>query len=265
MRHILLAILLAALPATANELVRLKVRGDVTQPYYLDDGGETKPAYAVILMPGDDGVVDYRDSGGGKVIATGPLSVNFLVRWVDLFAGDGFVAAVMDVPSDRSRGMSDEFRSGSQHAGDIGAVAEDLRKRYPGVKVILIGTSKGTISAAYAGRALGNKLDGVVLTSTVFRPGWSSMGLNGFAFGEIASPLLFVHHADDGCRITSYADARLVTGFPMITVKGGDSGPPGATYPCGAISHHGYLGQERSVVVAIRNWVAGKPYPKTIE
>jgi hypothetical protein len=35
MRHILLAMLLAALPAAANELVRLKVRGDVTQPYYL--------------------------------------------------------------------------------------------------------------------------------------------------------------------------------------------------------------------------------------
>ena len=91
------------------------------------------------------------------------------------------------------------------------------------------------------------------------------MSLNGFALREIASPLLFVQHADDGCGFTKYADARLVaTGFPMITVKGGDMGPPGAN-PCDSTSHHGFLGREQDVAAAIRNWAAGQPYPKTIE
>ncbi len=264
MRHILLAILLAALPAAANELVRLKVRGDVTQPYYLQDGGETKPSYAFILMPGGDGVVGYRGNADGTAIVTSRMSANFLLRAVDLFAGDGSVAAVMDVPSDRSGGMSYDFRSGRQHAGDVGAVADDLRRRHPGVKVILVGTSSGTISAAYVGRALGNKLDGVVLPSGVLSKNWSSIHLNDFAFREMASPLLFVHHAYDACNVTPYADARRVTGFPLITVKGGDIGYLGGN-PCEAISHHGFLGRERDVVAAIRNWAAGKPYPETIE
>jgi len=264
MRHILLAMLLAALPAAANELVRLKVRGDVTQPYYLVDGGEAKPAYAFILMCGGDGILNYRELGDGKAIAGHSNSVNFLVRSADFFAGDGFVAAVMDVPSDQSSGITFQFRSGAQHAGDIGAVGDDLRKRYPGVKVILVGTSTGTISAAYAGRALGNKLDGVVLTSSVFRTQLKPINLTGFAFREIASPVLFVHHAEDGCNVTPYADARRVTGFPLITVKGGDIGILGGN-PCEAISHHGFLGQEKEVVAAIRNWAAGKPYPETIQ
>jgi hypothetical protein len=264
MRKFLLALLLAALPAAANELVLLKLRGDVTQPYYIVDGGETKPAYALILLPGGNGAVRYRGNSDGTAVPGSSLGYNFLIRAADLFAGDGFVAAIMDAPSDLWNGMTYEFRSGSKHAGDIAAIDDDLRKRYPGVKVILVGTSNGTISAAYAGRALGNNLDGVVLTSSVFRPNMSSIFLNDFPFREIASPLLFVHHAEDGCRVTPYADARAVTGFPLITVKGGDIGLLGGN-PCEAISHHGFLGREKDVVAAIRNWAAGKPYPTTIE
>ena len=265
MRHILLAILFAALPAAANELVRLKVRGDVTLPYYLQDGGETKPAYAFILMPGGNGIVGYREIGDGKAVAAGSVAVNFLVRNAEFFAGNGFVAAVMDVPSDRSGGLSyQDFRGDSRHAGDVAAIGDDLRKRYPGVKVILVGHSTGSVSAAYAGRALGNKVDGVVLASAVFRTIMGLMSLNGFAYREIASPLLIVQHADDGCGFTKYADALLVTGFPMIVVKGGDIGPAGAN-PCDSTSHHGFLGREQDVAAAIRNWAAGQPYPKTIE
>ncbi len=265
MRHILLAILLAALPAAANELVRFKVRGDVTQPYYLQDRGETKPAYAFILMPGGNGIVGYRELGDGKAVAAGSVAVNFLVRYGELFAGDGFVAAVMDVPSDRSGGlMYGNFRSASEHAGDIAAIGDDLRKRYPGVKVILVGHSTGSMSAAYAGRTLGNKADGVVLASGVFRPTFGLPALNDFAFREIASPVLFVNHADDGCGFTKYADARLVAaGFPMITVKGGDIGPPGAN-PCDSTSRPGFPGRENDVATAIRNWAPGKPYPETV-
>ena len=264
MRHILLALLLAALPAAANELVRLKVRGDVTQPYYLVDGGEAKPAYAFILVSGGTGVLNYRDLADGKAIATHTNSVNFLVRSADFFAGDGFVAAVMDVASDHSSGLNNVLRSSSEHAGDIGAIGDDLRKRYPGVKVILVGTSTGSISSAYAGRALGKKLDGVVLASSLYRAPWSSISLNGFPYREIAAPLLFVAHFYDGCSFTPYADARLVTGFPLITVKGGDSGVT-SSGPCEAMSHHGFLGRERDVAAAMRNWAAGKPHPETID
>src|SRR5262249_43301388 len=112
---------------------------------------------------------------------------------------------------------------------------------------------------------LGNKVDGVVLASGVVRATWGLMSLEGFAFREIASPLLFVQHADDGCGFTRYADARsLAAAFPMITVKGGDIGPPGGN-PCETLSPRGSRGREKDVPAAIRNGAAGKPYPTTIE
>ena len=160
--------------------------------------------------------------------------------------------------------MSDAFRTGAEHTEDVGAVIDDLRKRFAEVKVILVGTSRGTLSAAYAARALGKKIDGVVLTSSVFRPTRNSMGLNGFAFRDIAAPILFVHHAEDGCAsCCSHSEAQWIrSSYPLITVKGGDAG---SGNPCEAISHHGYLGQEAEVVAAIRSWVAGKTYPTVIE
>ena len=258
---VMLSALLVPFATGAAELVRLKVRGEVTQPYFLQDGGVEHPAYALVLFPGGDGVVDYRERGRGRVMPT--RKGNFLVRSVDLFAGDGFVAAVVDVPSDHEGGMNDAFRAGAEHAQDVGAIVEDLRRRYPGVKVILVGTSRGTVSAAYAGRALGAKVDGVVLTSSVFRATRNSMGLDQFAFRDISVPLLFVHHASDGCEsCCNYSETHWIGNLPLITVKGGDVGHGN---PCEAQSHHGYLGQEREVVAAIRSWIAGKPYPAVIE
>ena len=247
--------------AFANDLVQLQTRDGVTQPYFLRDSGVANPAYALILFPGGDGVVGYREHSRGRVVPA--HKGNFLVRSVNLFAGDGFVAAVMDVPSDHASGMSDEFRASAEHAQDIAAVAADLRKRFPGAKVILVGTSRGTVSAAYAGRALGAHVDGVVLTSSTFRATRNSPGLNGFAFRDIAAPLLFVHHEHDDCTTCcSYAETRWTGDFPLVTVKGGDAG---SGNPCEAQSHHGYLGQEPQVVTAIKAWIAGKPYPKVIE
>ena len=256
-----LCAILANAAAFADELVRLPTRDGITQPYLLHDAGVADPQYALILFPGGDGIVDYRERSKGQVV---PMRKgNFLVRSVDLFAGEGFVAAVMDVPSDHASGMTDEFRSGAEHAQDVASVASDLRKRNPGVKVILVGTSRGTVSAAYAGRALGAKVDGVVLTSSTFRATRNSLGLNGFAFRDIAAPLLFVHHEHDDCMsCCSYAETHWRDDYPMITVKGGNAG---SGNPCEAQSHHGYLGQEAQVVAAIKGWIAGRPYAKVIE
>ena len=260
-----IAIALCALVANgfafADELVQLATRDGVTQPYFLKDAGVTSPAYALVLFPGGDGVVGYRERGKDRIVLE--RKGNFLVRSVNLFTGDGCVAAVMDVPSDHTDGISDEFRSGAEHAQDVAAVVADLRKRFPGVKAILIGTSRGTVSAAYAGRALGAKVDGVVLTSSTFRATRNSLGLNSFPFRDIAAPLLFVHHEHDDCTTCcSFAETRWRGDFPLITVKGGNAGHGN---PCEAQSHHGYLGQEPQVAAAIKAWIAGKPYPEVIE
>ena len=60
--------------------------------------------------------------------------------------------------------MDDWFRLGDKHASDIAAVVAELKKRFDNVPVFLVGTSRGTISAANGARAPGNNIAGVVLS-----------------------------------------------------------------------------------------------------
>ena len=257
---ILAALLGAASAGHAQEIVTLPTRDGVTQSYLLTVPSGDKPAAAAILLPGGPGHIRLRNEGGRIRLAEG----NFLVRSRQLFVERGLVAAVMDSPSDQPQGMDDGFRLGDKHATDIRRVAEDLTRRFPGIPVFPVGTSRGTVSAAAAGRALGESVAGVVLTSTLFVGGGrSGPGLSGFDFKTIRAPVLFVHHADDGCRYTPYRDAKnLSAQFALITVNGGD---PGRSGPCEPFSTHGFLGKEPETVEAMVNWMLKKPYRINID
>ena len=242
-----------------GEAVTLKTHDGTTTRYALA-GPREAPAgdrIALVLLVGGGGDLDLDDQGCPRA-----LKGNFLVRSLPHFHSEGFFTALVDAPSDHQGGDGlGGFRTSADQAADLGLVVTDVRRR-TSASVWVVGTSRGTISAAYAGRALGNKVDGVVLTSTTFRPTRQSLGLNGFPFRDIAAPLLFVHHANDECvSCCSYSETHWMGNFPLITVKGGEA----QGNPCEAMSHHGYLGREKDVVAAIRNWAAGKPYPKTID
>jgi pimeloyl-ACP methyl ester carboxylesterase len=184
------------------------------------------------------------------------------VRSRRLFTASGIVAAVMDAPSDWSRGLEDDFRLGAAHAEDVGRVVADLRARFPGLPVFLVGTSRGTISAASAARRLGKRVDGAVLTATLFLAGRRGPGLSGFDFSAIPVPLLFVHHVDDECAFTPFSGAkRLADRYPLIAVTGGS---PAQSKPCEAMSAHGFLGREADTVDAIARWMLKQPYPREI-
>ena len=49
--------------------------------------------------------------------------------------------------------MSDTFRAGA-HAADVRAVVAEVKRRYPGLPVFIVGTSRGTVSAAHLAAAL---------------------------------------------------------------------------------------------------------------
>jgi hypothetical protein len=159
--------------------------------------------------------------------------------------------------------MTDEFRLGNNHATDIDSVIVELRKRFTGVPLFLIGTSRGTISAASLAARFKDKIAGVVLTATMFRQtGRRSQepgpGLSGFDFATIEIPLLLVHHISDQCSVTPYGDAaRLSEKYPLISVFGG--APPQSS-PCEALSQHGFLGKEPETVEQIVNWMLKKPH-----
>jgi len=246
--------------AWAQEIVTLPTRGSVTQSYFLTSTPKQLQAIAV-LFPGSGGAIQLRSEGGQPKFAGG----NFLVRSRAEFVKRGVIAAIVDAPSDQQGGwgMPDEFRLGEEHATDIGAVIADLRKRLPNLPLFLIGTSRGTISAAALAARLKPSISGAVLTATMFRPAGRRSnepgpGLSKFDFAAIQVPLLFAHHVSDQCSVTPYGDAaRYSDKFPLITVWGG---LPPESSPCEARSQHGFLGKEPETVEQIVNWMLQKPF-----
>jgi pimeloyl-ACP methyl ester carboxylesterase len=260
LRHYAALFALAAWVAAAGaaeEIVTLESRPGVTQAYLLTRSDDAAHRLVAILFPGGAGNVNLQPRADGTLVG----SNNFLVRTRALFVDAGIATAVIDAPSDM-RSMSDAFRAGDAHAADVGAVARDLRQRFPQAKLFLVGTSRGTVSAAHTALALGGDIDGVVLTSTVFNASRSAAGLTGFGYARIKSPLLFVHHRDDACSVCPYSGAAALAGrYPLVSVSGG---LPPESGPCEPLSAHGYFGRERDTVGAIAQWMAGRPHSTNI-
>jgi len=254
--------LAAPLGAVAEEIVTVSGRPGATQSYLLLYDAPP-PAAVAVLFPGGEGLLGLRVEGGTvKFRQHG----NFLVRTRTLLRDRQVAVAVVDSPSDQQRlGMDDGFRTGRAHVADVAAVVKDLRQRFPGAKIFLIGTSRGTISAAYAGRALSSAIDGVILTSSVFygpRHG-GGIGIASFDFAAIKAPLPFVHHRYDACRSCPYNVAEsLGKTYPLITVIGGK---PAESDPCEPFAAHGYFGKEAETVAAIRNWMLGQVFPTAVD
>jgi hypothetical protein len=251
--------------AAQQEIVALPTRAGVTQSYFLTSIPKNLQA-AVILFPGSGGTIALRSENGKPRFNPG----NFLVRSRSEFIKRGAVAAIVDAPSDQQAGwgMSDEFRLGDAHLADISAVIGDLEKRFPKVPVFLVGTSRGTISAAALSVKLGQRAAGAVLTATMFRQAPKNSkepgpGLSKFDFQTISVPLLFVHHVSDQCVSTPYGEAaRLSDKYPLISVFGGASPQSG---PCDAFSQHGFLGKEAETVEQIVNWMLKKPFREEVK
>jgi|SRR5688572_17217300 len=259
MRRLLIALVLVApFAACAEDIVILPTRAGVTQSYLLSAPEKGKARAVAILFAGGDGKVNLESESARRQFESG----NFLVRTRPLFAGNGVAAAVVDVPSDQSQGMEDAFRLGAAHAEDIGRVIADLKKRFPSLPVFLVGTSRGTVSAASVGSRAGNAVDGVVLTSTLFMGPKRQPILERFDFSSIPSPVLFVHHVEDGCSSTPYSMAkRRADRYPLISVSGGLPPKSGA---CEGMSQHGYYGKEAETVDAIAKWMLKEPHPREI-
>jgi serine aminopeptidase S33 family len=262
----LVSLILAwAPPVCAQEVVTLPTRPGVTQSYFLAGLPKTQRAL-VLLFPGSGGSIKLRKEGE-QIKFDGD---NFLVRSRTEFIKRGIVVAVMDAPADQQRnwGMTDEFRKSAEHFTDINAVIADLLTRFPGVPMFLVGTSRGSVSAAWLGSRLEGRVAGVVLTASMFQAAGrqyneSGPGLSDFDFATLKGPVLLVHHVSDPCRFAPYGDAaRLVEKFPLISVFGGGSPKSG---PCEPFSAHGFVGKESETVEEIVNWMLKKPYKQEVK
>src|SRR5262245_4548083 len=119
---------------------------------------------ALVLLVGGGGDLDLDERGCPRA-----LKGNSLVRSLPHFHADGFVTALVDAPSDHQGGDGlGGFRTSPDHAADLGLVVTDVRRRTNG-SVWVVGTSRGTISAANVASRFTSLAtpDGVVLTSAV--------------------------------------------------------------------------------------------------
>ena len=248
MRWCLLAFLAAStIAAAADRLVSVDTRPGVRVGYWLmERPGATA---TVILLTGGDGGIGYKDGV--------PTSRNFLVRSRDLFASEGFNVAVVGKPTDKDD-MDLTFRAGKDHVEDLRVIAEKLRAQF-GKPVWLVGTSRGSVSAAAAGAALDSPtIAGIVLTSSVtyskFQPAVPTLPLM-----DVRVPVLVMHHKRDACRDCDPREAHMITdrltGAPvkkLLLVDGGGD-PSGPV--CEPMHYHGYIGMEAQAVKLIAEFI----------
>jgi hypothetical protein len=260
LKLLLAALLVMALPAHAREVVTLQTRPGVSLSFFIAGMGAVKPQAAALLLIGGGGNIRLRMEEGQVKFG----QQNFLPRSRREFIAEGILPVILDNPTDQQAGagMSDDFRASAAHTADLRAVIAEVKRRYPGLPVFLVGTSRSTISAAHQGRALGSELAGVVLSSSLFWVG-RQPALSAFDFSSVKIPLLVVHHRDDACQHTPYRDAeRLGARYPLVSVKGGK---PPETGPCDPLAPHGFYGKEAETVGAIAAWMLGKPFANEIQ
>jgi len=187
--------------------------------YLLTTTGSQAPRYAVILMPGGKGIMS-------------PGSGNFLIRSRAIFAEVPFVAASTDATSKPDRIM---------------AIAGDLQRRYPGVKVYVVGTSRSTEATMALARPLDGQVAGFVHSS-------SMNPIASFDPRGLKSRQLIVIHKKDACTATKPSNGAAASrsyGIQLIEMDGGKS----TGDDCEAFAYHGYYGIERETVDKIKQWI----------
>jgi len=237
------------------QVVDIPTRPGVTQRLLL-----IKPAQAqaaVVLMAGGHGGLRLFDNG---TMRWGDN--NFLVRTRSLFADQGLAVAVLDVPSDRQRApFLDGFRQTAEHAADLKATIAWLRSQW-GLPVWLVGTSRGTQSAAFVATELGGAEgpDGIVLSSSILTDE-RSRAVPAMPLERIRVPVLVLHHEQDGCRLCAFSQVpALMDGLKsaprkhLLAFKGGISEGD----PCHAMAHHGFNGIEADVVRQAAAWMLAR-------
>lgn len=238
--------------ASAAERIESVVsRSGVSVPLYLQIPDNASTVF--LLFPG--GKAQHFQERKGRI----QLSKNFLCRVAPQWVKKGFAIAIQGVPSDQGNAFSDEYRTSREQREDFDAIVHRLAALgYQ--NVYLVATSRGTLSAAAV--AAGGKyasVKGLILTATLEGPRF----LRWVKLEEISYPTLFVHHRNDGCRITSVEQARessrRLKSSPKVDFVELDGGYPPQSDACEALSEHGFFGVEDYAADAIVRWVESQP------
>lgn len=253
MLAVAIAIVTADRAAVAVEGVEtIATRPGVTQSYYWQEPAKKKARAIAVLFVGADGDLTLDAAGPTK------LRGNFLFQVRDALANAGLLLIFPDAPSDRSRGLGN--RTDADHAGDIKRVILSVKQRAD-LPVFLIGTSRGTVSAAnVASRMEPTLLKGLLLTSTTTEPAKNRQhSVFETKLADIRVPVLALAHRDDTCYVTPASAVprllRALTHAPRKDSMVLSGGKPAESEPCDARSAHGFFGIEGQAVRAMTAWI----------
>ncbi len=243
-------------PRPSAELLTRSPRPGVSLRVWIERP-DRAPTQTLVMLAGGSGKLGVGRHGLAEHALDGVLA-RTRQAWLDA----GFQLAYVDVPSDHHDGL-EGFRTSGDHGEDLRDVIAQLRAR-DDVPLWLVGTSRGTISAANAAARLGPPArggpDGVVLCSPVTQGKHET--LEGVAVGDIAVPVLVIEHRGDGCSASPPAGARrldrMLRRSPRHTLTWlGQSSRAREDEPCESQTRHGYLGLEAELVAAITAFVRG--------
>ncbi len=251
--------LLAAPSRGAESVVELPTRPGATLRVLLIV--PDSPRASLVLLAGGSGAIGLRADG---TIERGD---NHLVRVRAKFAAAGFAVAVPDMASDL-RGDDRAERSAARlspaHEADLAAIVR--RMRALAAPVIVVGTSRGALSAAVAARGLGDaRPDARVLTSALLLPRRAGVPDAASLFDAVPTlpPMLLVAHRADACPLTPAADvapfAARLAGRARIETRLLDGGGPPAGERCGNQHFHGLAGVDDEFVAMVAAWAATPP------
>jgi len=234
-------------------LVTVKLDNGLEQAGVLTVVKGDRPSALVMLMPGDPGVL-RSEVAGGRIVKSRMPGHTF-VRARHLLVRPGLAAVLVDCRSDMES-CGESYVMSKERFDDVAKLLAEVKRLQPGIrKVWVAGHSFGTLSSASLARYGAGTFDGSIHASTILFIKSSYRSLVGYDYSLAKIPQLFIHHRNDPCQGTPYAEAERVAGkynIPIVTITEA-SGQRGG--PCGAFSEHGFVGAEKILMQTIADAV----------
>ncbi|MFC5428379.1 alpha/beta hydrolase family protein [Paraburkholderia denitrificans] len=247
---LLIAVHAGAAPLDHGDLVTLPTRPGVTQSIFITAPEQATPKAVVLLYAGGEGVLRLSDHGPTN------MRGNFVIRTASYWVDHGYAVVQVDAPSDHQDdlGMNDYVRRSADTLIDQKAVSVEVRKRFPGAKVVLYSTSRGTVTVGTMLMHASDLADVYVLTSPKSvanrEPGISDLDVP----RAYRDKTMIMSNERDGCKVAPYYGARRLAeaNHVVLVTESSDAASGNA---CGARSPHGYLGIEQKALDDSSAWL----------
>ncbi len=256
--------------AGCGEVVSVPTDGSTMRLAYIPPAKPGADSVTLLLLAGGPGYLNLDDNGCARL-----LKGNFLVRSIQDFGREGFGTALVDAPGNyQGEDGLEGYRAARAHADDLGKIIAMLRARTQG-KVWVVGTSRGTISAANAAARLSGTAapDGVILTSALMsgqvgaKKIWVAQTVFDLPLADIRLPLLLLGHAADTCTrsppglMDGISTKVSSTRKQQVLISGGPDYRGGAGLAaCEGKAPHGYPEQEAEIAAGMARFIRGGRY-----